>query len=122
MCAIECNNLCFDVCVWKKFSERLGHCHFYPFRLTCIRPLDGVVMPHSVDVYAMVIESEMLLQDSLVLNNDSTCGYTITTFINDFQVNEARPISLLLLEQYRITKILSHFSLLNPFLNRLCFD
>ena len=54
-------------------------------RVTCLKP-DGVVLPSSVKVFGMCIESESLEEDSAVLDDSRTLGLDIATFINDFQV------------------------------------
>lgn len=46
----------------------------------------GVVLPEQVTAYGIIIESESLMKDSGVINNQVTLDYQVADFINVFQV------------------------------------
>lgn len=55
------------------------------YRVSCLRP-GGTVMPLSIKVHGVVIESFPLINDSAVLDDDCTLGFQVAQFMNDFQV------------------------------------
>ncbi|GFN85631.1 protein arginine N-methyltransferase 7 [Plakobranchus ocellatus] len=77
------------------------------------------VVPHRVDVWAVLIDSEELLSRSRVVSNDRTLGYNIGKFVNRFSTRNHQSI---LLESLPHSKLCKPFKMFTLDLKRLVLN
>jgi len=72
-------------------------------RCMCVLP-QGRVIPQSVAVYGMVVDSLSLLQDSALVSDSRTLGFKVADYINDFQMKTHVDIDLSILEYKKLSE------------------
>ncbi|GFR66704.1 protein arginine methyltransferase 10 (Putative) [Elysia marginata] len=74
------------------------------------------VVPHLIDVYGVLIESEELLSRSRVVSDEQTLGYKIASFVNKFSTRNHQAIDLQSLPH---TKLCEPFKIFSVDLHKL---
>ena len=75
-------------CIYTPYLQKFKFIECILCCRSCLSTYSEVcVVPHHIDVYGVLVESEELLNRSRVVSDEQTLGYKIASFVNKFSVS-----------------------------------